>query len=135
MYFIDTNIFLEWLLGRKNAAECEKLFEAVETGEIEAACSHFSIHSICIYLAGNNKIKEAEKFLKFILAAEKMQVINTTISDDLKAIKSMEKTGLDFDDTIQYYIATETNCESIITFDKDFKRAGIGTFTPKEILG
>lgn len=134
MYFIDTNIFLEWLLGRKHAHECEKLLELIQEKMLSGVCSHFSIHSICLYMINEGKEEAAEKFIEFILSTENLQVINATVADDFKIFKLMKTLPLDFDDALQYYTAMETNCLGIITFDSDFKKTKIKTFTPKDII-
>lgn len=87
-----------------------------------------------LWTTGCKKIKATEKFLKFVFSTENLQTINTTIYDDLKITWLMKKTGLDFDDTIQYYTTTQTNCKTIITFDKYFKKTKLKIFSPKEIM-
>ena len=57
------------------------------------------------------------------------------MSDDFRILEIVEKTSLDFDDALQYYVATESKCDAIITFDADFKnKAKILTMTPFEAL-
>ncbi len=133
MYFVDTNVFLEWFLGRKNSKECELFFEKIISGKIIAVCSRFSIYSILIHITKRKNFTQAKKFLEFINSNENLIVVNTGVSDDLRILGLVEKTGLDFDDALQYYAATESNCDAIITFDADFKnKAKILTLTPSQ---
>ncbi len=134
MYLIDSNIFLELILGRKHALDCQKLFEKIEEKKLVAVCSHFSVFSICIYLTKNHKVGAAKKFLEYVFSLDGLKVVNTTVQDDLKIIELMEKTGLDFDDCLQYYVALETNCLGIISFDKDFKKTKLNAFFPAQVL-
>ena len=134
MYFIDTNIFLELLLNQKRAEECEKLFDLLQKENIHAVASHFSIYSICIYSVKTGNSKKTGKFLEYVLSLKNLDVINTTLTDDMEILKFAEKMPLDFDDSLQYYLATEAGCDAIITFDKDFKKTKMKLFTPKEVL-
>ncbi len=135
MYFVDTNVFLEWFLDRKNAKDCELFFAKIVSGKIIAVCSRFSIYSILIHITNRKNFEQAKKFLEFINSNENILVVSTGVSDDLKILELVEKYGLDFDDALQYYVATESNCEAIITFDADFKnKAKILTLTPAQVL-
>ncbi|MBI2597738.1 MAG: type II toxin-antitoxin system VapC family toxin [Candidatus Diapherotrites archaeon] len=135
MYFVDTNVFLEWFLGRKNAKDCELFFEKIVSGKIISICSRFSIYSILIHITNRDNVEKAKKFLEFINSNDNLIVVNTGVSDDLKILELVEKSGLDFDDALQDYVATESNCEAIITFDADFKnKTKILTLTPTQAL-
>ena len=133
MLFIDTNVFLEWLLGRKESKECEKIFRQIEEEKIEAVCSVFSVYSICIYLSDAGKTGAAKKLLMFMLSLENLHIRGTSLEDNLKVLDLAGQKKLDFDDALQYYTAKETGCESIVTLDSDFRKAGIKTLTPSEV--
>lgn len=135
MYLIDTNIFFELIFNRKNAVDCEKLFLQIQDKKIKAICSHFSIHSICVYLLNGKKAEKAKQFLKQIYSLENLEIIATTINEDIKIVELSEELGLDFDDSMQYYIAVQLGCDAIITFDKDFKKTKMKIFEPKEAIG
>jgi predicted nucleic acid-binding protein len=45
-YLLDTNIFLELLLGQERSKECEQLFLRIERGELEAFVLSWALHSI-----------------------------------------------------------------------------------------
>ena len=125
MYFIDTNIFLEWFLGQENAHDCELLFEKIKSNDATAVCSMFSVYSVLIYLTRTKNSAQAKKFLEFINSIDNIYVASTTLSDGLKILDEMEKTGLDFDDALQHYTATSLGCNAIITFDKDFTKLNL----------
>src|SRR3989344_2141271 len=132
MFFIDTNIYLEWLLGRSKSKDCEKLLKLIEDNEFTAVSSRFSFYSIAIYLTRNKKNEELKKFLEYIFSLEKLLIVNTSVEDDLEIIKLMEETKLDFDDSLQYYIAKQLKCKALITFDKDFNKTDMRIFTPEK---
>lgn len=133
MYLLDTNIFLEWLLGRKYSKDCEQLLNSVLEGKLIVVCSRFSIYSICIQLAQAKK-PGLVSFLEFILHSENFQVISTGLEDDIEILNVMDETKLDFDDALQYYTATQFGCEAIVTFDKDFKKTNLKSLTPKQAI-
>jgi len=134
MFFIDTNVFFEWILGRKNAKDCERLLNLAVDAKLFLVCSHFSIHSICIILTKDNKINDVKKFLDFIYKTPYINVVNLTVEDDKEILEIIENTGLDFDDALQYYCARQMQCEAIITFDKDFKKTKIRALTPADVI-
>lgn len=134
MYFVDTNIFFEWLLDRKSAKDCEQLLNLAVEGKTAFVCSHFSIHSVCILLVNENKFNETRMFLEFISKTPFINVINITVEDDKKILEIVEKTDLDFDDALQYYLAGELECSAIITFDKDFRKTSLACLTPAQAV-
>ena len=132
MYFLDTNIFLEYILEGEYFAECGKILQAVEKKEINAVCSYFSINSICVFGAGHGKQKEIQKLLEYIASLENLFIANTTVPDNQKILGITLEAGLDFDDALQYYIAKQAQCKAIITLDQDFKKTKINSLHPKE---
>lgn len=134
MYLLDTNIFLELLLNREKAGECEKLLLKLQDGSIKAVCSRFAIHSICVYAVNNGLRKECGEFLRKIFSMDNLILVDTSNEDCLKIIRSADEKKLDFDDALQYHLAKETDCEAIITFDSDFMGKGIRSIEPKEAL-
>ncbi len=45
MILLDTNVFLELMLGQSGAADCEVLLRAVAKGRIEAVVTHFTVQA------------------------------------------------------------------------------------------
>ncbi|HZX20226.1 MAG TPA: type II toxin-antitoxin system VapC family toxin [archaeon] len=133
MYFLDANILFEVLFNRKKADECEKLLNLIENEEIRAIASAFSIYAICIYGSKNEGSQKTKKFLEYIDSLKNLEILNTTILDDIKILESMGKIDLDFDDALQHYLAKETG-SALITLDADFQNKKLKTLTPKEAL-
>ena len=67
--------------------------------------SNFSIHSVEVILDRFKKLDVLEMFLEDLSMFTSLEVINTYISDEVKIVKSISKIGLDFDDSLQYYVA------------------------------
>ena len=133
LYFVDTNVFLEWVLGRAHAKECEQLMRAVQEKKLNAVCSLFSVYSACILLTSKGKEEVAGKFMDYVSGLENLVVIPTTPLENAKIIGQMKEHKLDFDDALQLYIYKKHGCEAIITLDKDFGKTDAKTATPGQI--
>ena len=132
MFLIDTNIFLEVLLDQKRADECESFIQKLNSGILAAYVSSFTIHSIEVILEKNNKLEILKLFLKDILESKGLKRIDTTTSEEIKALEIIQKLKLDFDDAINYYICKSLNLE-IISFDKHFDKTDIKRLDPVDI--
>ena len=79
MYLIDTNIFLEVLLGRKNKDECISLFRMIESGEVKAFTTSFVIHSIEVIMDNFKKVNELKIFLEVVTEFKGLEIYSTDI--------------------------------------------------------
>jgi predicted nucleic acid-binding protein len=129
-YLVDTNVWLELLLGQEKLDECKEFFQNVDTNLI--AISEFSFYSIGIILCRLNKDELFEDFLDDIENSliSKIKLENKDVKYLLQIRK---KYNLDFDDAYQYVVAEKYNL-TIISFDSDFDRKELGRKTPREIL-
>jgi len=129
-YLIDTNVFLEGLLGQEKTKEVEKLFQTISLAQM--AITDFSLHSIGVILF---RLKKAELFISFLedMITEGMAVFSLNINDLKRLGKFSQKFNLDFDDAYQYAVAEKYNLQ-IISFDKDFDRTEKGRKQPAQII-
>jgi predicted nucleic acid-binding protein len=129
-YLVDTNVWLELLLGQEKLDECKEFFQNVDANLI--AISEFSFYSIGIILCRLNKDELFEDFLDDIENSliSKIKLENKDVKYLLQIRK---KYNLDFDDAYQYVVAEKYNL-TIISFDSDFDRTELGRKTPREIL-
>ena len=131
MYLIDTNIFLEILLEQEKSLECEDLVgKAIQESNFHV--SSFSIHSIEVIMLRNNKFSELKQFL-IDLKDSKIIRIDTDTEDELSALSTMNKSKLDFDDSLQSYLCEKQNLK-IISFDRHFDKTAIRRIEPKDLL-
>jgi len=63
-----------------------------------------------------------------------LEVYNTTLEDEMAASMLMESIGLDFDDSLHYYVAKKLGVEAIISFDKHFDRVDLVRKEPSDFL-
>ncbi|MGQ9479613.1 MAG: hypothetical protein ACUVQ0_06360 [Thermoproteota archaeon] len=79
---------------------CEKFLEAVSRGDLEAVVTGFSIHAAEAIPSDSNLIL---RFLRNIQNSLGLNVYETSIEDEVVVTMLIDK--LDFDDSLQYYIA------------------------------
>ena len=131
MILIDTNVFLELLLGRKRAEECERLLDLVSKGEIEAVVTHFSVHALEAILKDSEALI---RLLRNIQYSSGLYVYSTDLTEEEAIAIVSQKIGRDFDDSLQYYVAKKLGAECIVSFDKHFDGLDIPRVEPKHIL-
>ena len=116
MLLIDTNIFLEILLGQKKKDICKNFLNK----NINNLCiSDFSLHSIGVILFRENKHDTFKEFCNDFVGI--LEIITLPNSEYTRLIEANEKFKLDFDDAYQYTLSEFFDLE-IITMDKDFNR-------------
>lgn len=116
MYLLDTNIFLEILLGQEKKDECKKFLIA---NEDNIFISDFSLHSIGVILFRHKKQNIFQTFIQDIIS--KIRVLNLPYSEYELLGNLSSKLNLYFDDLYQYSIAKYYDLQ-IVTMDTDFKR-------------
>lgn len=116
MYLVDTNIFLEILLGQSRKEDCKQFLEN-HIGQLHL--SDFSLHSIGVILFRYGKEQIFTAFVADVLP----QVNLVTLSRNNYSVLSESKRnfGLDFDDAYQFSVAQEHGL-IVVTQDKDFSR-------------
>ena len=129
--FIDTNIMLDFLGERKPFYEpIAKIATLAEKKKLTMVVSPISFATVNYFLVKfeNQKIAR-EKLRKFKIISEICSLDERTIE------KGLNSSIKDFEDALQYFSASESECEIIITRNgKDFKKSSIPTMTAYEFL-
>ncbi|MBS3088414.1 type II toxin-antitoxin system VapC family toxin [Candidatus Pacearchaeota archaeon] len=131
MYLIDTNIFLEVLLNQERADECESFLKSIDKSKDSFYVSSFTLHSIEVIMARNNKTEALESFLSFITRSKIIRV-DTVTSDESTAVKDMKEFQIDFDDSIQLAVCKKYSL-SIVSFDKHFDKTQVKRLEPGQV--
>ena len=134
MYLIDTNIFLEVMLGRSRSRECKELLEMLRDGKIKGIVTDFTIHSIIVLLDRLKRHDVLKDFLLSLTAYKGLYIYTTSIGEEVRAVDLAKEIGLDMDDAIQYSASLSINAKAIISFDKDFDGLKIPRREPREII-
>ncbi|MBE0540165.1 MAG: PIN domain-containing protein [Verrucomicrobia bacterium] len=115
-YLLDTNIFLEILLGQAGRKKCEAFLQ----GEKGAAwISDFTLHSIGVLLFRQKRPELFDRFAADTLP--QFTVLSLSEAGYSKLTEANTRYALDFDDAYQFAVAREHNL-AIATQDKDFQR-------------
>ncbi len=130
MFLIDTNIFLEVMLGRGKRKACIEFLNAVKTGREKAAVSDFTIYSIMIILDGRGKLRELDRFLRSFSAYKGLTLYATSLEDKLDAVELTVSGEFDVDDAIQYASARSLGAEAIVSLDRHFDDHAIPRMDP-----
>lgn len=131
MILLDTNIFLELLLGREGAPDCENLLQAISKGTLEATATHFTIHAVEAVLRNEESITT---FLRNLENSQGLYVYDTSITEEIATAMISKHLKRDFDDTLQYYVARKLGAEAIISYDKHLDGLDLPRVEPAEAL-
>ena len=116
MFLVDTNIFLEILLGQEKKTICKEFLDN-NAGNLNI--SDFSLHSLGVILFRYDKEEVFRHFIEDVFP--KIAVLSLPGDSYLNVIRSKEILKLDFDDSYQYGLAKHYGL-TIITMDKDFEK-------------
>jgi len=115
MYLVDTNIFLEILLGQSKSGNCK---DFLNNNINELAITDFSLHSIGVILFREGAANLFNTFIDDVLPAIKIVTLH---KHEYKSIvKHSYSRQLDFDDAYQYTICNFYDYK-LVTMDNDFK--------------
>lgn len=131
MYLLDTNIWLERLLGQTNAEKVGALLDKIPADQLYI--SDFSFHSICVILTRLGRPQLLTDFIDDVVVPGDIQVLAIPPDLTVQVLEAIDKFDLDFDDGYQYVIAQQSEL-TIVTFDRDFDKTDRGRRTPAEIL-
>lgn len=131
MYLLDTNIWLERLLGQTNAEKVGALLDKIPADQLYI--SDFSFHSICVILTRLGRSQLLTDFIDDVVVPGDIQVLAIPPDLTLQVLEAIDKFDLDFDDGYQY-VTAQQNELTIVTFDHDFDKTDLGRKTPVEIL-
>lgn len=132
MILLDTNIFLEMFLKQDRAAQCEHLLDGISEGELEAVVTRFSVHAVEEILG---KAETASIFLRNLERSTGLVVYDTGNADIIATTIVQQKTKLDFDDALQYFVAKKLAVDYIVSFDRHFDGLDIERTEPSVLLG
>ncbi|MGM0934455.1 MAG: type II toxin-antitoxin system VapC family toxin [Bacteroidota bacterium] len=129
--FLDTNVILDLLGERERYYEpMAKLATLADKGVLVLVVSPISFATLNYFLAKYESAKIAqEKLRKFKIICEICKLDEHIIE------KALNSSFRDFEDSIQYFSAVDSDCEIIITRNgKDFKKSLLPVMTADEYL-
>ena len=131
MYLADTNIFLELLLNRKNAASVREFL--IKTDPALIGITDFSLHSIGVLLFREHQFDLFSRFIADILGEGDIRILSLN-REEVAGLQTIAREfQIDFDDAYQYAVANKFHV-SLISFDHESDKTDITMVTPAEIL-
>jgi len=118
MKFIDSNIFAYAFYNNEFTEKCQ---QAIKKGGITNTLNLIEAFFI---IEKQTDQETAIKCIKSILSSH-IDIINVDIVILFESIKKISNHNLSIFDMIHYVTASINNCESIITYDTDFKNLQI----------
>ena len=130
MYLVDTNIFIEGLLGQEKAKDVQAFLQNISLDNI--FMTDLSFHSIGIILF---RLQKVDLFLSFIndMIVDGLEILSLSHEDMTDLSRISQQYNLDFDDSYQYIVAEKHGLQ-LISFDKDFDALPAKRKEPSEIL-
>jgi len=129
-YLVDTNVWLELLLGQEKADASSKFFDLTPTSQL--FISDFAIHSIDVILSRLKKLEVFENFLVDLFVDGQIEQLSLEATDLLDVVQNIQKMKLDFDHSYQYSVALKYDL-TIVTFDRNFSAKVILKKSPEDI--
>ena len=128
---LDTNIWLERLLGQGQAEVVAELLDTLSPSDM--CMTDFTLHSIGVIC---NRLNQREVFIKFVddvLIDAGVVLVSIPANQMKRVVKIIDLFRLDFDDAYQY-VAAELQKANIVSFDQDFDRTEQRRLTPMQVL-
>jgi uncharacterized protein len=131
VYLLDTNIWLERLLGQAQSATVGQLLERLPTDQM--LMSDFTLHSLGVILHRLGHRAVFTLFVQDVLIDGGVALIGLPSTGMGQVVAVMDRFGLDFDDGYQYTVA-EREHATIVSFDTHFDQTDRGRLTPAQVL-
>lgn len=111
--FLDTNILIDYALGREFGDDAEQLLQYGKNGKVRLSASYLTFANMAYILKGKADVYELFK--------ELCEFISVLPNNDGQLVAAMGQRVRDFEDMLQYQCAKAAECEIIITNNgKDF---------------
>ena len=131
MFLIDTNVWMERLLGQERSAEVGQFLDAVPADAL--FITDFAFHSICLAMCRLNQQEGLQRFIRDLFESGGVMLLHLEAEEVLQVLEIMQRFHLDFDDAYQY-VAAEKYDLTLVSFDADFDRTPRGRRTPGEMI-
>jgi predicted nucleic acid-binding protein len=130
VYLVDTNVWLERLLGQVRSDEVGQFLSRIPSEQL--FITDFAFHSIGVILS---RLGETEILLRFAQDAfidGAVSLVHLLPEDTSSLIEVAVRYNLDFDDAYQY-VAAEKHNLTIVSFDSHFDQTEHGRRAPGQV--
>jgi len=119
VFLVDTNVWLERLLGQKQSEEVGRFLGRRPSNEL--FITDFIFHSIGIILTRLQKRAVFQQFVRDLFVEGGVSLLRLEPADMDTVLQTMDSFRLDFDDAYQY-VAAEKYDLTLVSLDSDFDR-------------
>ena len=131
MYLLDTNIWLERLLGQEQSALVGELLDRLAPEML--LLTDFTLHSLGVILGRLNYQAVFPVFVHDVVLNSGVAVMTVPPFAIRQVVDAMHQWQLDFDDAYQYTAATMYHAD-LVSFDRHFDQTDRGRLTPQDVL-
>jgi uncharacterized protein len=131
VYLLDTNIWLERLLGQSQSKVVGELLNKLPANQM--IMSDFTLHSLGVILYRYRQQAIFKLLVQDVLIDGDVMLASLSATLTPRVVDIIDKFQLDFDDAYQYVIAERENAV-MVSFDKDFDATPRGRQTPSQVL-
>jgi hypothetical protein len=128
---VDTNIFIEVLLGQMGAGQARTFLENRKGHELYV--SDFALHSIGLLLFRQKQHQVFRQFLQDMMGRVGIELVSLKAPEMDSLADVAAKFHLDFDDAYQHTAAIRHGLR-IVSFDADFDRTPEGRLLLTDVL-
>jgi predicted nucleic acid-binding protein len=130
MYLVDTNIWLERLLGQAKSEEVGEFLDRTPTNQL--FITDFAFHSIGVILTRLKRKAALLDFVQDVFVEGEVALVSLKPEATQDLVDAIDRYHLDFDDAYQY-VAAEKSGLVLVSFDSDLDKTPNGRKTPAEI--
>lgn len=131
MYLVDTNIWLERLLGQAKSDEAGQFLDQTPTDQL--FITDFAFHSIGVILTRLKRKSALLDFVQDVFVDGAVTLLSLKPEETQDLVDAIDRYHLDFDDAYQY-VTAEKNGLILVSFDGDLDKTPKGRKAPAEIL-
>lgn len=118
MYLVDTNIWLERLLGQAKSDEVGQFLDRTPTNQL--FITDFTFHSIGVISTRLKRTAALLDFVQDVFVEGTVTIVSLKPEQTQDLIDAIDRYHLDFDDAYQY-VAAEKNGLVLTSFDSDLE--------------
>ena len=129
--FLDTNVVLDLLAERYPFYDAAaRIVSMSDLGSVTLVASALSYATVDYFLSRTLGSESSKDSLRKFRTISEISEVDESIID-----KGLNSEFFDFEDSLQYFCALQSNCTVIITRNgKDFKGSALPVMTPDEYL-
>lgn len=105
--FLDTNILVDYALGREHGVDAKQLLQHVMNGDVSLSASYLTFANMAYILNG-----KVDVYAFFGLLHSFVRVLP---NDDSQMLAALGRRVRDFEDMLQYQCAKAAGCDVIVT--------------------